>query len=207
MREKMKTIAIVTSSVLIVGILYIYNNTHMTTPTSIEKEPNIETSETTNDNANKEEITISEESIENKEKSDSGKIVNDKNKENIEKDSKGNLIFKSNLGFSMTFPDTWKDKYRIIEESNSVAVYFKSSDSSIDPKSGLFFLIIKQDDSLDPSMFDTIDVENYVTVNDDTYFIGGPTDISLNENASDFNTFISMNKDRKDIIESIVSLK
>ncbi|WP_286675381.1 hypothetical protein [Clostridium sp. ZBS12] len=39
------------------------------------------------------------------------------------------------------------------------------------------------------------------------YFIGGPTDISLSENASDFNTFISMNKDRKEIIESIVSSK
>ncbi|MGN2371956.1 hypothetical protein ACTFJW_18280 [Clostridium cagae] len=46
----------------------------------------------------------------------------------------------------MTFPDSWKDKYTIAEENNSVSVYFKSSDSNIDSKSGLFFLIIKQDD-------------------------------------------------------------
>ncbi len=107
----------------------------------------------------------------------------------------------------MTFPDSWKDKYTIVEESNSISVYFKSSDLNIDPKSGLFFLVIKQDESLDPSLFDTIDIENYINVNDEVYFIGGPTDISLSENASDFNTFISMNKDRKEIIESIVSSK
>ncbi len=107
----------------------------------------------------------------------------------------------------MTFPDRWKDKYTIVEKSNSISVYFKSSDLNIDPKSGLFFLVIKQDESLDPSLFDTIDIENYINVNDEVYFIGGPTDISLSENASDFNTFISMNKDRKEIIESIVSSK
>lgn len=56
-------------------------------------------------------------------------------------------------------------------------------------------------------MFDTIDIENYININDEVYFIGGPTDILLSENAFDFNTFISMNKDRKQIIESIVSSK
>ncbi|WP_252214532.1 hypothetical protein [Clostridium sp. VAP41] len=44
-------------------------------------------------------------------------------------------------------------------------------------------------------------------INDEVYFIGGSTDILLSENAFDFNTFISMNKDRKQIIESIVSSK
>lgn len=107
----------------------------------------------------------------------------------------------------MTFPDNWKCRYTIGEENNLVSVYFKSSDSNIDLKSGIFFLIIKQDDSLDQSLFDTIDIENYININDEVYFIGGLTDISLSENASDFNTFISRNKDRKEIIESIVSSK
>ncbi|KOM86834.1 hypothetical protein FDB55_14635 [Clostridium botulinum] len=207
MNEKIKTLSIVVGSLLVVVVLYICGNINASTSTSTKNEVIQENNKVITDKVDVEEATSNKESTEIKGESENKTTSYDDKKDDSKEVRNDKLIFKSNLGFSMTFPDSWKDKYTIVEESNSISVYFKSSDLNIDPKSGLFFLVIKQDESLDPSLFDTIDIENYINVNDEVYFIGGPTDISLSENASDFNTFISMNKDRKEIIESIVSSK
>ncbi|SFD03167.1 N-acetylmuramoyl-L-alanine amidase family protein [Clostridium uliginosum] len=114
-----------------------------------------------------------------------------------------NLIFKSKLGFSMKFPSEWKDRYTIIEDDNSVSVYFKSTDPNTPSKSGLFFVIMKKNNSLDESMYDSINGKKYITIDNTTYFIGGPTDISLNPENTDFNVFISMNNQCKDVIDTI----
>lgn len=115
------------------------------------------------------------------------------------------LTFKSKLGFSMNFPSNWKDKYIIKEDDNSVSVYFKSTDPKTPPNSGLFFVIMKNNGSLNKDMYDSIDGNKYLTIGDTTYFIGGPTDVALNPENTDFNTFLSMNKERKKVIDAIKS--
>lgn len=115
------------------------------------------------------------------------------------------LIFKSKLGFSMKFPSNWKDKYTIKEDDNSVSIYFKSSDLNTPPKSGLLFVIMKKNSSMNEDMYDSIDGKKYIAINNITYFIGGPTDISLDPENSDFQMFLSMNKERKNVIDTIKS--
>lgn len=116
------------------------------------------------------------------------------------------LIFKSKLGFSMKFPSNWKDKYTIKEDDNSVSVYFKSTNPNTPPKSGLLFVIMKNNSSVNEDMYDSIDGKKYITINNITYLIGGPTDVSLNPENKDFNIFLSMNKERKKVIDTIKTL-
>lgn len=117
------------------------------------------------------------------------------------------LTFKAKLGFSITFPSTWKDRYAIKEDGNSMYVYFKSTDSNTPPNSGLLFLIMKKNDSINENMYDSIEGKKYITVGNTTYFIGGPTDIALNTENKDFNIFASMNKERKKVIDTIILIK
>ncbi|MBM7870989.1 hypothetical protein JOC70_002483 [Clostridium pascui] len=115
------------------------------------------------------------------------------------------LTFKSKLGFEMKFPSNWKDKYTIKENNDSVSVYFKSIDPKTPPNSGLLFVIMKNNDSLNKDMYDSIDGNKYLTIGNTTYFIGSPTDVALNPENTDFNTFLSMNKERKKVIDTIKS--
>lgn len=116
-----------------------------------------------------------------------------------------NLIYKSKLGFSITFPSSWKDKYIIKDDSNSMYVYFKSSDPNTPKNSGLFFVIMKNTPP-DQDFYDSIGVEKHITVGNKSYFVGGPTDVNLSENNKDFNVFLSMNQDRKKILDTIKPL-
>lgn len=113
------------------------------------------------------------------------------------------LTFKSKLGFSMKFPSNWKDKYTIKEDDNSVSVYFKSTDPKTPPNSGLFFVIMKNNNSLNKDMYDSIDGNKYLTIGDTTYFMGGPTDVALDPENKDFKIFQSMNKERTKVIDTI----
>lgn len=156
-------------------------------------------------------------SIENK---SAKKIDDSKNKTNTDGDSAkkettsktnkvaedNSLTFKAKLGFSIKFPSNWKDRYTIKEDSNSMYVYFKSTDSNTPPNAGLLFLIMKKNDSINDNMYDSIDGKKYITVGKTTYFIGGPTDISLDTENKDFKIFMSMNKERKKVIDTIKSV-
>lgn len=115
------------------------------------------------------------------------------------------LTFKSKLGFSLKFPSNWKNKYTIKEDDNSVSVYFKSSDPNTPRGSGLFFVIMKNNDSLNEAMYDSIDGKKHLTIGNITYFLGGPTDVALSPENADFSTFLSMNKERKKVIDTIKS--
>ncbi|GAA0076744.1 hypothetical protein UT300005_11220 [Clostridium sp. CTA-5] len=193
---------------------------------NVKSEISSEANSTKEDSKLKSEEITSTDSKTNKEvkkttNKDNTKIENDKSKEcsnkNLKKNSinegnsnlenkqttNPNLIFKSNLGFSITFPTNWENKYKVIEGEKSVSVYFKSSDKNVPEKSGLFFTIIEKDNSIDETIYDSIEGKKYVTLNNKIYFIGGPTDIALSEEVSDFNVFLSMNKERKKVIDTI----
>jgi hypothetical protein len=116
-----------------------------------------------------------------------------------------NLTYKSKLGFSITFPSNWKDRYIINEDINSMRVYFKSSDPSTPKNSGFFFAIMKNTPP-DEDFYDSIGVEKHITIGDKSYFVGGPTDVNLSESNKDFNIFLSMNKDCKKIIGTLKPL-
>lgn len=101
--------------------------------------------------------------------------------------------FKSEkLGFLLSFPESWEDKYFIEENDTSLSVYFKPKEK-LDHTGGLFFTIIKKTDDLNEEMYDSIyDVERYFEANGVTYFIGGPTDLNFPENHPELNVFLDM---------------
>lgn len=115
----------------------------------------------------------------------------------------GSIIFKSKIGLSIKFPDNWKDRYTIKEDDNSIYVYFKSTDPKTRANTGLLFVIMKEFDLEDESMYDPIDGEKHFTLGNKTYFMGGPTDVSLNPENSDFDIFVAMSSERKKVIDNI----
>lgn len=113
------------------------------------------------------------------------------------------IIFKSRVGFSIKFPSNWKDRYTIKEDDNSMYVYFKSTDPKTRENTGLLFVIMKDFDSEDESMYDSVDDEKHITLGDKTYFIGEPTDVALNPENGDFDIFVAMSNERKKVIDNI----
>ena len=65
---------------------------------------------------------------------------------------------------------------------------------------------MKKNDSSNEDMYDSIDGQKYIKVGNTTYFIGGPTDVGLSPDNKDFKIFTSMNKERKQVIDTIASL-
>lgn len=117
--------------------------------------------------------------------------------------SKEELIYKNNkLGFSLVFPESWKDKYRIEENEMGITVYFKPKEK-VEDGYGELFSIIKKSDDLDEKSFDTIGEHRYFEAKGNTYIIGGPTDLSFPEEHSGFKTFLKMNGERIDVLKTL----
>ncbi|SHK66335.1 YARHG domain-containing protein [Tepidibacter formicigenes] len=120
------------------------------------------------------------------------------------------LEFKSHkLGFSITFPMNWKDRYEIVEYDTYMIVYFKPSKSfESEYGDGEFFTIIDTATSFfDSNMFDTVGDINLFQVDKHKYYIGGPKDLSLSENHPEFKLFLNMSLDIPNIIKTIKPLK
>lgn len=168
------------------------------------KDNNIVKSEANVDNNSSESKSNKEadadKSNKNSENDSNRKEVNIKNNKASEDDS---LIFNSKIGLSIKFPSNWKDRYTIKEDDNSIYVYFKSKDPKTRANTGLLFVIMKDFDSEDESMYDSIDGEKHITLGNKTYFIGGPTDVSLNPENNDFDIFVAMSNERKKVIDNI----
>lgn len=112
--------------------------------------------------------------------------------------------FKSrNLGFSLVFPESWKNKYKIVEDDTSITVYFKPKEK-VEDGMGMFFTIIKKTDDLDENMYDSIyGCEKYYEINGVTYFLGGTTDLGFYENHPEINTFLNMKSEVSEIIKTL----
>ena len=191
---KAKKILILTILISSVCILFECSNSNSTETSS--KENNTAKSETTEENNSAQSKST--------EKADSAQNQTTTKTNKLAEDS--SLTFKAKLGFSIKFPSNWKDRYIIKEDDNSMRVYFKSTDPNTPPNSGLLFLIMKKNDSSNEDMYDSIDGQKYIKVGNTTYFIGGPTDVGLSPDNKDFKIFTSMNKERKQVIDTIASL-
>ncbi|MBU5482696.1 hypothetical protein KQI86_00070 [Clostridium sp. MSJ-11] len=112
--------------------------------------------------------------------------------------------FKSdNFGFSLVFPESWKDKYRIVEDDTSVKVYFKPKEK-VEDDIGMLFTIIKKTEELDETMYDSIyGCEKYYEINGITYFLGGTTDLGFYENHPEINTFLNMKSEISEILNTL----
>jgi len=127
------------------------------------------------------------------------------NSDNNKQENTTSLNYKSKLGFSITFPPNWKNRYKIKEDDNSMYVYFKSTDPNTRDSLGLFFFLKKNYTQRDDDFSDSVlsDRRKYITVGNTTYLVGGPTDVNLNEDNKDFQLFLSMKKEREQVINTI----
>jgi hypothetical protein len=118
--------------------------------------------------------------------------------------SKEPEMFKSDkFGFSLIFPETWKDKYRIEENDRGIIVYFKPQEKVEAGYGRLFTLINKNSPNLHEDSLDTICDQRYFEAKGVTYVIGGPTDINFPENHAEFNVFLKMNGERKEVLNTL----
>lgn len=116
-------------------------------------------------------------------------------------------VYKSaNLGLSLVFPTNWIGKYTVKETTQGIYVYFKPKKYIADGV-GLYFCILKKTKDFDGSHYDSINGKREVTVNDASYFLGGPTDIGFPDDNSEYNDFKKLQSQIPDIINSIKSLK
>ena len=112
----------------------------------------------------------------------------------------------NNLGFSITFPASWKNKYNVVEDNNGLAVYFKPASHPLDPVvgGGLLFRIVKKTPNLDEGSLDTINgTKRYFTAKGTTFVIGGPTDVNFPENNPEFSTYRKLSSECSSVINTI----
>lgn len=131
--------------------------------------------------------------------------------ESIDKDTKGKdeakvneMEYKSKkFGFSITFPEGWRGKYRVEEKDNCVAVYFQPKEK-VGEGVGLLFSIIKKTNDLDEGMYDSIyGCDKYYKINGETYFLGGPTDVNFPETHPEFKTFLAIKKEIPQVMKTL----
>jgi DNA mismatch repair ATPase MutL len=163
-------------------------NPDKTSASSDKKSTN--TSKNTNSNSNN-----------NAASSSSSNTNSDKNKQ----ENATSLNYKSKLGFSITFPSDWKNRYKIKEDDNSMYVYFKSTDPNTPDNLGLLFFLKKNYTQEDENFSDSVlpNGKRHITVGNTTYLVGGPTDVNLDENNKDFQIFISIKKECEQAINTI----
>ncbi|MGH4123433.1 MAG: hypothetical protein ACREV6_10960 [Clostridium sp.] len=123
------------------------------------------------------------------------KKVNDNNKPEMFKSDK--------LGFSIVFPETWKDKYRIEENDMGITVYFKPKEKIEDCYGKLFAFTNKNSVNFYEDSFDTVCDQRYFEAKGVTYVIGGPTDVNFPEDHSEFNTFLKMKGELKEALKTL----
>jgi hypothetical protein len=112
------------------------------------------------------------------------------------------LVTSKNLGIRFSLPDSWKDKYRVEEDSDYICVYFKPSvPVDEDLWDGLLFTIEKKVPDEEGEGFD--DYKEF-RIKGVTYLCGGPTDVTY-EGPED-KTFSSMNADRSAVYATIRGL-
>ncbi|MBU3144083.1 hypothetical protein [Clostridium sp. CF012] len=121
--------------------------------------------------------------------------VNDSNKPEMFKSDK--------LGFSVVFPETWKDKYKIEENDMGITVYFKPKEKAEGGYGKLFTFINKNSANLYEDSLDAVCDQRYFEAKGATYVIGGPTDVNFPENHPEFNTFLKMKGELKEVLKTL----
>jgi hypothetical protein len=179
------------------------NNDNNSPETAKNKENKANTDKTSAASSDKKSTSSSRNTNSNKTSASSSS--NNTNSDNTKQENNTNLNYKSKLGFSITFPSDWKNRYKIKDDDKSMYVYFKSSDPNTPDNLGLLFFLKKNYTQEDENLSDSVlpNGQRHITVGNTTYLVGGPTDINLNEDNKDFQIFLSMKKEREQAINSI----
>lgn len=126
-------------------------------------------------------------------------------KDKITSNPKAQIYKSRSLGLSITFPADWSGKYTVKETSQGIFVYFKPA-KKVNDNTGLYFCILKKTNDLNESMYDSVNGKKDISVNGIWYFLGGPTDVNFPEDHPEFNTFVKLQSQIPDIINSIKPL-
>ncbi|WP_027634466.1 hypothetical protein [Clostridium hydrogeniformans] len=146
----------------------------------------------------------------------SNKVSNEKVKENIKKEVKpeenkaaGPKEYVSKaLGFSITFPASWVNHYRVEESKDGIMVFFKPKDKPLTYKGeGWLFLITKKTEDNEEEHYDGVGSPKTFEAKGITYLTGGPTDFPFLEDHPELNKFREMMSERSKVISTIKVLK
>ena len=112
----------------------------------------------------------------------------------------------NNLGFSITFPASWKDKYTVKEADNGIYVFMKLQNSQ-STSEGFLFAILKKGPDLNEDHFDRVGTDKrYFESKGITYVIGGPTDLPIDTEGPNFQSYIKMSKERPSVIKTLKAI-
>ncbi|MNP10186.1 hypothetical protein D3C76_1023260 [compost metagenome] len=112
----------------------------------------------------------------------------------------------NSFGFSLTFPVSWKDKYTVKEADNGIYVFMKLQNSQYTGE-GYLFAILKKGADLNEDHFDRVGTDNrYFESKGITYVIGGPTDLPIDTEGPNFQSYIKMSKERPSVIKTLKAI-
>lgn len=110
-----------------------------------------------------------------------------------------------NFGLEFDMPSSWKDKYYISENENTIRVSMKHDKN--DEGYGLLFLITQDFNAYDNGncidIIGTIDV--FQEINGVKYLVGGPTGYGLNFDDPQTALFDTMTSQREDVLKTLRS--
>lgn len=123
-----------------------------------------------------------------------------KSKENKVAVNKSVTYTSKGLGISFDIPGNWKDKYLVNDDGKEIRVYMRHNTNS---QGGALLFIITSDLTAynNGDLIDTIGgVNKEITINNKKYFIGGPTDCSVDANDPAIKLYKEMLSQRKDVL-------
>jgi hypothetical protein len=117
--------------------------------------------------------------------------------------SNGEVYKNDKLGFTITFPDSWKGMYRVEESDEGITVFFLPKQEA-EYGDGSLFCIIKQESNSDAEEFlDNIGEQRYFKAKGINYIIGGPTDVDFPPEHPEFNTFMKMSEEKDEVLKTL----
>jgi tetratricopeptide (TPR) repeat protein len=129
-----------------------------------------------------------------------------KESSNTPKVTSENIYINEKLGFSITFPDSWKGKYTIEEKDNGIRVCYKPKTNIQDQGSGFLFTVLKNTPELSDHLDTVSDKMRYFKAKGVTYIIGGPTDMPFDSNHPEFQTYLKMTREKAQVVETLKGL-
>lgn len=132
-------------------------------------------------------------------------IENSTSISNNSTESQETILIESQYGYTFELPKSWEGKYNINEGPLGLTVSFKTSEPVADEP--WFFWIttmVLYSNGKFSADYDPILSEPKVfTVGTSQFYVAGPTSTTLSDKSSDYATYIRMNNERAQIIDSI----
>lgn len=123
------------------------------------------------------------------------------------KDSGKSTTYTAKAGYNLTFPANWEGKYIIEDTTDTLTISYKCSKDKNAGNPYLFSIEKAEIIESDLDHFDTVGDIRSFNVGDTKYYVGGPTGLTLDPSSEDFSEFSILNKERKDVVNSITVVK